>query len=294
MVLEVLLNPRSARKRPYLMLFYSIALSSTAIWLSYFTFPSSASTLSLAYITIGLMPLIHVLLVTEEKEDTMPEYEKSSFLERHGDMLKLYAYFFIGIVVSYSFWYVVMPENARPLVFMEQEATLDRIDVLRAELTGKAIVGSLGECGKNFACVFQTIMVNNSLVLILAIVFSFIYGAGAIFLISWNASVIAALIGRDALNLLTGYAGLGSAGLVAAYAHAHYNALGLLLHGSLEIAGYFIGAIAGGVIGVMVMKRRRKPMEAERVSRDVAVMVAVAFACLLIGALIEAFLIVNS
>ena len=39
------------------------------------------------------------------------------------------------------------------------------------------------------------IFINNMGVLFLCIIFSFLYGAGAIFILTWNASVIAAAIG---------------------------------------------------------------------------------------------------
>ena len=90
----------------------------------------------------------------------------------------------------------------------------------------------------------------------------------------WNASVIAAAIGVFAegniLNLPMGF-------------------LKYMIHGIPEIAAYFIGALAGGIISVAIM---RKKLEGERkwvVLEDALILLIVAIVILFVSALIEVF-----
>jgi len=95
------------------------------------------------------------------------------------------------------------------------------------------------------------IFFNNAFfVMVPVLVFSFIYGAGAVFLIGWNASVLGVLIGKD----IVGYAATHG-GPTALYI-ASCRMLGLFPHGLFESLGYFAGAISGGIIGVAISKKR--------------------------------------
>jgi len=123
-------------------------------------------------------------------------------------------------------------------------------------------------------------------VLLLAVAFSFLYGAGAVFLIGWNASVIGVLIGKDIVQ-----AAAASGSLFSGIAIGLYNALGLVPHGLFESLGYFFGAIAGGIIGAALSKKRHLKGEMATVSKDVTFMMVCAIGLLLIGALIEAYAI---
>ena len=69
MVLESILGAVAVRKHPLYILFLSIILSSLSIWISYFLFPESAGMLSLAFITIALMPVFHAIFRQEEDEE---------------------------------------------------------------------------------------------------------------------------------------------------------------------------------------------------------------------------------
>jgi len=70
--------------------------------------------------------------------------------------------------------------------------------------------------------------------MIFTLIFSLIFGAGAIFILAWNASVISAAIG-----IFTSY-------------NINEIPIGLLrymIHGFPEITSYFVTALAGGYLG---------------------------------------------
>ncbi len=306
MVLEDIISDRVARKHPVDLLFVSILMSSVAIWGSYYVFRETTSILSLAFVTIGLMPLIHAIFVEEEEEEAEELGPASGFLSRHFDIIKILTWFFLGLVLSYAFWYVVLPTAKEELciagacfpaplrgkVFAEQEKTYAFI---AGKVTGPAgatglVTGlveaagfatresCLGKAKSLWGCT-EFIYANNSVVLGLAILFSFVWGAGALFLLGWNASVIGVFIGKEVLEKDW------MAGLL--------KALGYIPHGLPEVMAYFIGSIAGGIISVALTKKKYKTHEFEQIAKDVLFLLVLSYVVLFVGALVEAYFIVG-
>lgn len=298
MVLENLPGVGLAKKYSFLMFLEGVLLSTVGIWTVHYIFPAYTSVLAIAFVTIGVAPLLNKLFSMETQEEASKPGWAIGFLARHFCIVRVYAWLTIGLIASFSLWYVVLPAEtpsycthgsseiecvipARDVVFAEQEKTFSTI-------TGKATVESTGGVGvteckdpetRSLGGCFGLIFNNNAIVLGLAILLSFIYGAGAIFLIGWNASVIGVFIGKEMLNVNI-FAGLA-------------RAIGYLPHGIPEIMGYFIGAIAGGVISVEMTKRRFHTKEFWTIMKDAAVLVVLAYIVLAFGALLEAWMIVG-
>ncbi len=288
MVLETILTRREALRHPFFMLATSAFVCSVSLWVAYWAFPKSASILAIAFVTIALMPLFHAIFKTEEEREAERPGFAALFLTRHFNVVKVYAFFFIGLILTYAFWYSVVSPETRALMFSEQEGTLMGINQLRASLTGNfSIQGTV--CGPNPFCWFNTIFVNNAFfVLMPALFFSFAYGAGAVFLLGWNASVLGVLIGKDIVQFAASHGGP-----TALYMAAN-RALGLVPHGIFESFGYFGGAIAGGIIGAAISKKKHLRGEMGTITRDVIVMLLYAFGLIAIGALIEAYVIASA
>ena len=122
---------------------------------------------------------------------------------------------------------------------------------------------------------FFTILENNVYVMIFTLVFSLIFGAWAIFILAWNASVIAAAIG-----IFTKY-NLSEVPLgVARY----------MIHGFPEIAAYFITALAGGMFGVGVIRNGINNKKFLRVVENVVFLLFIAMIILIIAAGIEVYI----
>lgn len=287
MVLEAIISSREVLRHPLFMLFISIVIGSASIWIAFFTFPGSSSILSIAFITIALVPMMDRVFIREEESEARRPGYAASFLARHFRVIEVFAWLFIGLIITYAFWYAVLPAEQRQIVFSEQEKTLSSIGSLRETLTGNAVITPRA-CGSNSWCWFDVIFFNNSFVLLAAITLSFIYGAGAIFLIGWNASIVGVLLGKEIISVA------GQAGALHGLASAANVSLALLPHGIPEWLGYFVGAIAGGIISATVTKRRYRRHEPQTISKDVTVMLFYAVGLLLIGALIEAWAIVEA
>ena len=215
MVLENI-SVSKARKHPLSLIMVAFLITGAGIWLSYFVFPESSSILSLAFVTLAFAPFIHRLFIVETSQEEEKPGWTGSFLVRHFDLTEIYAAIFMGIIIAYIFWFVMLPGQdcgdslncwfpKRDVVFSEQEKVYKAITGISAfaniPATGNA-VGKL-ECKSQSATIEGCaifIFSNNSVVLGLAILFSFIYGAGAVFLIGWNASVIGTFIGAEVVG----------------------------------------------------------------------------------------------
>src|SRR3989344_2654844 len=87
------------------------------------------------------------------------------------------------LFLGFIFLYIFLPPDLVKLLFSSQ---LDTIDSINSRVSGKAI---------DTTNIFAQIFLNNIKVLMFCIFFAFFYGAGAIFILAWNASVISAAIG---------------------------------------------------------------------------------------------------
>ena len=118
------------------------------------------------------------------------------------------------------------------------------------------------------------IFANNIYVLIFTLVFSLLFGAGVIFILAWNASVIAAAI--------------------AIFTRSDLNSLPMALlryfvHGIPEIASYFIAALAGGIISFAVIRRDIGTERFWKVLQDSLNLIILSVIILFFAALLEVF-----
>ncbi|MBI4043722.1 MAG: stage II sporulation protein M [Candidatus Diapherotrites archaeon] len=307
MVLEEVLAPTTARKRPFLVFVLSFLFTVIAMWVSYFIFPHSASILTITFIVFATALLIHNIITLEETEEVTRPGSAGTFLERHFDLIKIYGWFFLGVTIAYSLWYVILPASnptvcipgtevcmafpTRESIFEEQDRQLDAIGRLRQNLASGKFIEMLAsnEYWKTVFFLFS----NNATVLLLAILFSFLYGFGVLFLISWNASIIGTVIGKTAAGVLPVY-GSGLIGSTLAYLHGLWQGLGFIPHGVPEIISYFIGAIAGGIISAAVSKKQYQTKEFEIIAKDAFVLIVIAVVTLWIAAMIEAYILIGN
>jgi len=282
MVVEALFKGKQVIRKPYLMLLFGLIVS----WCSNITvhmFFGNAGMLAIAFITIAAMPVVHSALSREEHEEARIPVLCEKFIERNTELIALYAYFTIGVILGYATLYLVLPESnialwcnnascislqSRSIVFAEQENALRYISQI-SRGAAKATDIKKVELSEFFYWL-SLIFENNFSVLVVAVIFSFIFGAGAIFLITWNASIVGTWIGQ------------------AIFASNHFKFFGLLPHGIPEFLGYFLGAIAGGLISIAFTRRKFYTKEIERITIDSFLLIAAAVLSLFIAAVIEA------
>jgi uncharacterized membrane protein SpoIIM required for sporulation len=131
---------------------------------------------------------------------------------------------------------------------------------------------------------------NNIRVLFFCIFFSFFYGAGAIFILAWNGSVIGTAIGALSRNKLGEI--MAKVGFVHAGNYFQVLTLGILRylpHGIIEVIGFFIGGLAGGIISVAVVNHDFGSKEFNHILADSLDLLIMAILIIFFAAIVEVY-----
>ena len=279
-MIELLMKPKKAERRPWEMFFIGVFWASVSLLLVTFVFgkdsvlKEGSGLLVVIFTVISCIPFIYYIIKLEEKKDI--EIDNSGrLIKEHSKAIHAMMWMFLGFVIAFSFWYIVLPNSAGQN-FNFQIKTFCAINSPSnynycIEQHGiSAVTGSVTKTGALFG-----IFANNIYVLIFTILFSLVFGAGAIFILVWNASVIAAAIGilakGNIMNLPMGF-------------------LRYMIHGVPEIGAYFVGALAGGIVSVAVIRKDLRGEGTWKILQDSLLMVLIAVGILIVAALMEVYL----
>lgn len=279
-MLEMLYNPRYSEKGPIKMLFIGIVYASLSLLLVHFFFSSdpelsqASGMMVVTFCVMFSLMFMYFLIRQEEKEDE----EVEGFFgvwRAHSDAIYAFMWLFLGFVIAFSFWYIVL-QDANLLNF--QLRTYCRINnpgdveecVLSYGFPKDRITGAMTD-GSRFLSILQ----NNVYVMIFTLLFSLIFGAGAIFILAWNASVIAAAIG-----VFTNYR----------ISEIPLGVMRYMLHGFPEIAAYFVTALAGGIFGVGFLRHGIQNKKFIRVLENVVILLFISLVILVLAALMEVYI----
>jgi uncharacterized membrane protein SpoIIM required for sporulation len=257
MVLERLVSIRDALKRPWWMFLIGGVISVTCLFISYFVFQSSVGMFSSLLVTISMTPfMLNLAMYQEAKEEQEHDFTEMNLLQRHKDIIKIYTVFFAGMILSLSILFMILPSSISQKLFQDQ---VNEINAIRGNFISYETFGK--------------ILTNNLGVLFLSFIFSFVFGAGAVFILSWNATVLATAIGMSAKGI-GGIKALPMATLM------------FFPHGSLEILAYFIGGIAGGLVSALITRRHSRNFWF--IIKDSSLLMLASVALLITAGLIEA------
>ena len=276
MVLEALIKPWKAENKPLNMILYGILYASVAVILSLWIFKDQSSMIMVFLTVIACLPLIHRALIQEEKKELRLKQE-ARILKSHSKILEFMLFLFIGFVIAFSLWSIFLPSSTVEVLFKTQMHTI-------------AAINNQVTAGAYSTEFLSAILINNMKVLFFSLFFALFYGAGAIFILTWNASVIASAIGTFVRNNIGAYA--QQIGLVRAAGYMHIFSLGLLrymTHGLFEILAYFIGALAGGLISVAIVRHDTGTEDFRIIMKDAIMLVTIAILILLLAGIIEVY-----
>lgn len=272
MVLELLIDPKRMVGHPLKIFFVGFVYSLVAVLFSFWIFEGFVSVIMIALLTMAVMPFFHKLIIMEEKKDVKVKGE-FRLLKEHSKTIFSLLWLFVGFLAAFFLLSLFLPPGVFEKVFSTQ---IDTILVVKNGATGSFFDG--------FGTV-SSIFFNNLQVLFFCVIFSLFYGAGAIFILAWNASVMATAIGSYVREGLAGasdhvfnYIHLTSAGL-----------LKYLFHGLPEISAYFIGALAGGIMAFAFVNHDLKGKQFKKIIKDVLNLVLVAIVILFVSALLEVY-----
>jgi len=199
--------------------------------------------------------------------------EEKILIKEHGKALSFFVFLFLGITISFSLWYIFLPADLTLTLFSVQAKTISDINT---QVTGQGI---------NQMSLFSKIFFNNIKVLIFCVIFAFIYGFGAIFILTWNASVIGTAIGNFVRTNLP-----APAGILSYFEITSLGILRYLIHGIPEILAYFIGGLAAGIVSIAIINHDFASKKFQHVLIDSADLLILAVAVLFVAALMEAFI----
>lgn len=289
-MLETILNPKKAERRPWEMLIIGALYATISVFvvdflfLKNYVFEKYISMLIVCFTVLFSIPFFFYMIKHEEEKDTRIKSEKS-LLKEHGKAVAALSFLFIGYVVAFSILFVVMPKETTNANYKAQIETYclinSRFDVencisnaFEGRYLGQVVAINQTVNLKEGMSRVSTILSNNFYVLLFSLLFSFLFGAGAIFILVWNASVIAGAVGIFARNNLASLPlGFGK----------------YMLHGLPEIASYFIVALAGGIVGSALIKHEFGRERFWHILQDSLDLIILALIVLIVSAFMEVF-----
>jgi len=278
---EMLINPKKAERNPWELFFIGAFYASLSILLVEVIFSQDAvlsryaGMLVVTFTVIFSMPFIYYTIKLEESKIT-PTSGSIALLQEHKKALYAFLFLFMGFIVAFSFWFSVLDSTQSFKAQIETFCLINRPSSFDNCVDQYGIKDSFV---KTTAAVTSTerlflIFTNNIYVSIFTLVFSLLFGAGVIFILAWNATVISAAIGI--------------------FAKSQINALPIgiaryMFHGLFEIAAYFIIAIAGGLISIAVIRHEVGTDKFWEVLHDSFNLIIVALIVLFLAAILEVF-----
>jgi len=262
---NLLFNPKKAERHPIEMLLIGFFYSSVSILLSMWIFPEYSSLLMVFLTLLSCLYVVQGSIKLEESKEQ--SYNSEGFLlEEHFKVLYFFLFLFLGFVISFAFWTTVLSVEKVSVLFDFQSSVVQGVRSLTG--TGNAIVNKS----------FFIILFNNFKVLLISLILAFFYGAGAIFVMVWNASVMGFVIGNLAKNAF------GLLSLPVAFTK-------YFLHGIPEMLAYLTISLAGGIIYVSVARGDFfETGKAKKILLDVFVLFLISVLLLVIAALIEVYI----
>jgi uncharacterized membrane protein SpoIIM required for sporulation len=276
MVLESLSNPLRAERQPWVLVLLGFLYASLGLFLSLWIFEEQASIVMVFLTVMAALPLMYQTLRLEEEKDLIFSQERT-LLKEHSKAIMFFLSLFLGFVISYSFWYLILPSALAAKLFTSQAHTITTLN--------QQVTGGLVQIG-----LMNKIFLNNVKVLIFCILFSFLYGSGAIFILTWNASVIGAAVGNFIRTHVAPFADEVGFTRVSHYLQASsLSVLRYAIHGVPEVAAYFVAGLAGGILSVAIIRHDFGTNNFEKVLLDASDLILISIFVLFVAAILEVF-----
>ncbi len=279
-MLESIINPKKVEKGTWKMLFIGLIYGSLSLLLVEWFFAGDlvlnkySGMIVVTFCVMFSLPFMYYLIKQEESEDEEVEGFFTVW-KVHKNAIFAFMWLFLGFVISFSIWYMILVDSNLFNAQIETYCMINspgNIEGCVAKYDIESQAAATGAATKEMR--FLSIIENNIYVMIFTLIFSLIFGAGAIFVLAWNASVISAAVG-----IFTSYD----------IVDIPFGLFRYMIHGFPEIAAYFITALAGGIFGVGIIKNGIKGPKFLRVVENVVILLFMSIIILIIAAVIEVY-----
>ena len=290
MVLENIIKPTHIKRKPGLAFIIGFIYALIATVLGYFVFPADPSLSIIFLTTLAALPLLVNVLIAEEEETIKYVQSKNTpIIGTHLDVFLVFAYMFLGFMTCFLIAYTFLPAETNSLLFSEQIKTIKSIlgnTNFQAKIIDESALNSVA--GRYTAeQSLQIILFNNFKVLLFSILFSFLYGAGAIFILAWNSSILAVAMGNLIRSQIVNVGGDKLSVVMQYFKAGTFGVLRYFIHGLPEIFAYFFGAVAGGIISAAVIRHDYRDPKFYEIIMDSMDLIALACLMVIIGAILE-------
>ncbi|MBS3175891.1 stage II sporulation protein M [Candidatus Woesearchaeota archaeon] len=263
MVFEQIFRTDWIEKKPRYAFLLGICYSIIGIISARLIFGKNPSLMTVAFVSVLLIPSLNRLLLDEENVEIREQKLSLRLLFKdHRDIFEIYFFLFMGVFFTYAILALLMPEASTFHLFEKQ----------------LEVGGFTGQAYK--ADIFWSILFNNIKVLLVCLILSFVYGAGSILFIVWNASVWGTIFGYVAKQSAVAAAG-------NPLIHFGKTLFPVLPHLVTEAASYFSAAIVGGVISKAVLREDIFSEKFHHIVTDGLIFLLLGFIFVLIAAAIE-------
>jgi len=249
MVLEKLISPDHYRNSYFKSTLFGALISVIGLILGYNLFPQDASLASIFFILIAAVPFFRTLMVQEERAEKT-SHNIREMIVRNKYAMEYFFFFYAGIFATYFVGALFLPDQMHNALFGNQFGVFS------------SVLG--GFASQNH---FYAILFNNLKIVILALILSLIYGAGALMILTWNASVLGVFLAAQGANLWK-----------------------FLPHASLEFLGFFAASIAGGILSAGIENHEVGSNNFKHVMQDAAILTIGGMIAILIGAYVEVYI----
>jgi uncharacterized membrane protein SpoIIM required for sporulation len=279
-MIEMIMKPKKAERRPWEMFFVGLFYASISLLIVTFVFSGDdvlregSGLLMVIFTVLCCLPFVYYIVKLEEGKDLEID-DSGKLIKEHSKAIRALMWLFLGFVVAMAFWYVMIPDAAGENFNFQIRTFCAINNPANYEFCIEGYGAGPITTAATSSRVFLSIFSNNISVLIFTIIFSLMFGAGAIFILIWNASVIAAAMGIFVKGSIY---------------QLPIALMRYMIHGIPEIAAYFIGALAGGILSVALI---RKDLVGERkwlILQDSVLLTIIAVVILIIAAVMEVYL----
>ncbi len=255
MVFETAMGFLKLEEKPFNAFFFGMAAAIPGIAIAYTIFPVNAGIVAVFFTSLAMMPFIKKMTekaaMTGSTEKTVKSHgirlreyrvrgEKltlKAVWSEYGKLIKVYFFSFFGIFMVFSTLTLVYPEDVTVKLFPEQKNSI------QGSATGKAAAMGAKEA------FFIAIIENNLWVMFVCFLIALVYGFGATFIITWNASVWGIAFASRAVEM-------GSALGAEPFTYFALIMLVVLPHTAAEAMAYFFAAISGSIASIAIAKEK--------------------------------------
>lgn len=270
MVLETI-KIRWIENRPYIAFIFGFVYTFIGYYVALIFFRNYVSIAMLFLSTLLVVPSLVKLLEIEERRESL--YGLRNFFIEHRDVIEAYLFLFIGVFAGYILLGSLLRGDSYLSVFDAQRNFLMNQEGLSRDLLGNFMNAPFQPSMSEVL----GLVTNNLLVSIILFVLSFLYGAGAIFLIIFNASIFASFV-TFVIDYFTDK-------LSAAFA-----IIGIFsIHMIPEAAGFLLAAIAGGVVSKALMREKIGGKGFGNVITDATILLFISCLLIIFAAFLEVY-----